>query len=193
MDHSGVREIQAQLAESIKQYIGSTKTLTPAVLLLMHFSDTALAHFSPENMMGRLVAQGQSRLAEEWAQSLGHSFQVLLFSGLHLASLSWVDDDAISCIYNRIFVWHLRISGLRQLQSHLLQCCMLWQVKLVEECVAMEKVGQACKTTRHFSLQKEFPTIERDYQEHVLARLIDRQQWQAALTVCDDDKTLQVG
>ena len=79
IDHLGVREVQAELAESIKQYTGSTKTLTPAVLLLMHFSDTALAHFSPENMMGQLVAQGQSRLAGEWAKLLGHSFQVLFF------------------------------------------------------------------------------------------------------------------
>ena len=57
----------------------------------------------------------------------------------------------------------------------------------------MEKLGQACKTTRYFGLQKEFPTVERDYQEHVLARLVDRQQWQAALTVCNDDGGLQVG
>ena len=69
MDPSGVREIQAKLAESIRPFIGSTKTLTPAVLLLMQFSDTAAVHFSAEKLMGRLVAQGQSRLAEEWAKS----------------------------------------------------------------------------------------------------------------------------
>lgn len=80
IDHSGVRETQADLAESIRPFIGSTKTLTPAVLLLMQFSDTAAVHFSAEKLMGQLVAQGQSRLAEEWAKSLGHSFQVLLSS-----------------------------------------------------------------------------------------------------------------
>ena len=66
------------------------------------------------------------------------------------------------------------------------------QVKLVEECIALDNLGQACKTTRYLGLQKEFPTLEKDYQEHVLARLIGRQQWQAALTACDDSKTLQV-
>lgn len=66
-------------------------------------------------------------------------------------------------------------------------------MKLVGECIRMGKIGQACKTTRYFGLQKDFPTVERDYQEHVLARLIHRQQWQAALTVCNDDEVLQVG
>lgn len=57
----------------------------------------------------------------------------------------------------------------------------------------MANLGQACRTTRFFCLQKKFPSVEKDYQEHVLARLIGRQQWQAALTACDDDKALQVG
>ena len=34
--------------------------------------------------------------------------------------------------------------------------------------------------------------MEKDHQEHVLERLIGRQQWQAALTACDDNETLQV-
>ena len=91
MDPSGVREIQAKLAESIRPFIGSTKTLTPAVLLLMQFSDTAAVHFSAEKLMGRLVAQGQSRLAEEWAKSLGHSFQVLSSSCLQCATVPGSD------------------------------------------------------------------------------------------------------
>ena len=62
----------------------------------------------------------------------------------------------------------------------------------MEECIARENLGQACRSTRHFGLHKEFPTVERDYQEHVLARLIARQQWQAALTACNDDEVLQV-
>ena len=185
MDHSGVRETQAELAESIKQYTGSTKTLTPAVLLLMHFSNTALVHFSPEKMMGRLVAQGQSRLAEEWAKSLGHSFQVLPSPCSRMARS--VLGEHASPLY------HPSRSGPdTSIVLSRLPCCVLWQVKLVEECIAMEKLGQACKTTRYFGLQKEFPTVERDYQEHVLARLVDRQQWQAALTVCNDDGVLQV-
>ena len=99
----------------------------------------------------------------------------------------------VSCTYNQVLAWYLHVNALRQLQSHRLQCRMLWQVKLVEECIALGRVGQACKTTRHFGLQTEFPSIEREYQEHVLARLMHRQQWQAALTVCDDDEALQVG
>ena len=91
MSDSGVREIQADLAESIKAFVRSSKTLTPAVLLLMHFSDVGLNHFSPDKLMGQLISMGQSRLAEEWARCLGHSFQVLFCSRLHVAAdvLGW--------------------------------------------------------------------------------------------------------
>ena len=87
MSKSQVREIQAELAESMKALVRSTKTLTPAVLLLMHFSEVGMSHFSPDKLMGQLVGQGQSRLAEEWAKSLGHSFQVLTCSGLHMSGV----------------------------------------------------------------------------------------------------------
>ena len=66
------------------------------------------------------------------------------------------------------------------------------QVKLVKECIAIRDLAQACKSARHFSLQEEFPSIERDYQEHVVTRLIGRQQWQAALAACDNDEVMQV-
>ena len=66
------------------------------------------------------------------------------------------------------------------------------QVKLVEECIAMQDLGQACKSARHFGLQKEFPSIEKDFQEHVVTRLIRRQQWQAALIACNNNEVLQV-
>ena len=66
------------------------------------------------------------------------------------------------------------------------------QVKLVHECIAMHDLAQACRSTRHFGLQKEFPSVERDYQEHVVTRLIGRQQWQAALTACDSNEVIQV-
>lgn len=80
----------------------------------------------------------------------------------------------------------------QELHSPLHNIQLPLQVKLVQECIAMENLGQAWKSTRFFGLQREFPTVERDFQEHVLARLIGRQQWQAALTACDDDAALQV-
>jgi len=86
LDESGIKQIQAELAEKIRQNVGSSKTLTPAVLLLMHFSDVGLLHFNPEKLMGQLVAKGQSRLAEEWAKFLGHSFQVTI---PHFSCVCW--------------------------------------------------------------------------------------------------------
>ena len=62
----------------------------------------------------------------------------------------------------------------------------------MHECIAMHDLAQACKSTRHFGLQKEFPSVERDFQEHIVTRLIGRQQWQAALTACDNNAVIQV-
>ena len=73
----GTKQIQTELARSIQPFVSSSKTLTPAVLLLMHFRDVGLLHFNPQKLMGQLVAKGQARLAEEWAQDLGHAFQVI--------------------------------------------------------------------------------------------------------------------
>ena len=71
-----IDQLQAELADSIKPFILSSKTLTPAVLLLMHFMDIGLTHFCPDKLMGQLVAKGQSRLAEEWAGLIGYEWQV---------------------------------------------------------------------------------------------------------------------
>ena len=73
----GTKQIQTELARSIQPYVSSSKTLTPAVLLLMHFRAVGLLHFDPQKLMGQLVAKGQARLAEEWAPDLGHAFQVI--------------------------------------------------------------------------------------------------------------------
>ena len=71
-----IEQLQAELANSIRPFSLSSKTLTPAVLLLMHFRDVGLTHFCPDKLMGQLVAKGQSRLAEEWAGLIGYEWQV---------------------------------------------------------------------------------------------------------------------
>ena len=71
-----IEQLQAELADSIRPFILSSKTLTPAVLLLMHFSGIGLTHFHPDKLMGQLVAKGQPRLAEEWAGLIGYEWQV---------------------------------------------------------------------------------------------------------------------
>ena len=71
-----IEQLQAEIADSIRPFISSSKTLTPAVLLLMHFRGIGLTHFSPDRLMGQLVAKGQSWLAEEWAGLIGYEWQV---------------------------------------------------------------------------------------------------------------------
>ncbi len=72
-----MKRIRIELASSIQPFVSSSKTLTPAVLLLMHFRDVGLPHLNPQKLMGQLVAKGQACLAEECAQDLGHAFQVI--------------------------------------------------------------------------------------------------------------------
>ena len=69
-----IDQLQADLADSIRPFILSSKTLTPAVILLMQFRDIGLTHLFP--VMGQLVAKGQSRLSEEWAGLIGYEWQV---------------------------------------------------------------------------------------------------------------------
>lgn len=92
VDGAGMIRVRTGLAKSVRQFISSSKTLVPAVLLLMHFKDVGVEHFSPDKLMGQLVAKGQSRLAEEWAQLLGYEFQVgwahILTRGLQHLSIA---------------------------------------------------------------------------------------------------------
>ena len=45
---------------------------------------------------------------------------------------------------------------------------------------------------KHFSLLNEFPGVERQYQEHVVQRLLEKQLWPAAARMAGTDAALQV-
>ena len=63
-------------AERIRELLSIPKTRSPAVVLLLQFSNLAAQHFDREAILGQLAAAGQLALAIRWATELGPSFQV---------------------------------------------------------------------------------------------------------------------
>jgi hypothetical protein len=72
------------LARRIAGLLGSSKTMSPAVGLLLHFRELAAQACDRQAVLGELAAAGQLGLAMCWADQLGPTFQVLgPFKQLH--------------------------------------------------------------------------------------------------------------
>ena len=78
------RASEAALARRIAGLLGSSKTMSPAVGLLLHFRELAAQACDRQAVLGELAAAGQLGLAMCWADQLGPTFQVLgPFKQLH--------------------------------------------------------------------------------------------------------------
>ncbi len=78
------RAFEAALARRIAGLLGSSKTMSPAVGLLLHFRELAAQACDRQAVLGELAAAGQLGLAMCWADQLGPTFQVLgPFKQLH--------------------------------------------------------------------------------------------------------------
>ena len=66
------------------------------------------------------------------------------------------------------------------------------QDSLARQCVEAGRLKDACAVVKCFGLQAGFPTLERDYQEHTLQRLMDKRLWAAATNIAGADAALQV-
>ena len=76
--HEGERSaFEAALARRIAGLLGSSKTMSPAVGLLLHFRELAAQACDRQAVLGELAAAGQLGLAMCWADQLGPTFQVL--------------------------------------------------------------------------------------------------------------------
>jgi hypothetical protein len=65
-------------------------------------------------------------------------------------------------------------------------------MSLVRQCLEGGRLKEACQVVKHFQLQHEFPAVERQYQAHVVQRLLDKQLWPAAAHKAAGDPALQV-
>lgn len=73
-----------------------------------------------------------------------------------------------------------------------MKLCYCEQAQLVGVLVARRNLKEACRIVKAHRLHEEFPTIEEQYQEDTLERLMNKQLWPAAINVVKDNKALQV-
>ncbi len=66
------------------------------------------------------------------------------------------------------------------------------QGALARQCVEAGRLKDACAVVKCFGLQAGFPTLERNYREHTLQRLMDKRLWAAATGIAGADAALQV-
>lgn len=66
------------------------------------------------------------------------------------------------------------------------------QVSLARQCKEGGRLKDACSVVKLFGLETEFPGLERQYQEHVVRRLLEKQLWPAAARMAGTDSAMQV-
>ena len=155
--HEQRRAFEAALARRIAALLGSSKTMAPAVGLLLHFQELAALACDREAVLGELAAAGQLGLAMCWADQLGPSFQVLHLwiprGFLHgryswfwanRAFSGWVAEDVsavVICCGGKQVVWNPW--AFRTCQTPLLPACTDQ-----DEAVAAECAGKAVRGGR---------------------------------------------
>ncbi len=71
-------EFERELARRILGLLGSTKTVSPAIITAMQFRSLASRHLQSEEVIEKLVDAGQIPLSIDWAQCCGHQVKVPL-------------------------------------------------------------------------------------------------------------------